>query len=226
MLFVILFNPNLILTTISYPLDFLYNERSIFIHATVTSVLMFAERVPVTIHAVGSIGSGFENASVLFKRIYSICLCFSQAHMLENGQLADTSQPPVGTDLSEEQYAGVYLDLTTKKPTEKMTGEFGPGAYLVGHNQTVEWFGPTDSVPSIIVTYMNLTTAHGRLEQEYAIRSYPSKSLHIESFSSYLSTQIEIEFFVTSVIISVFGIAQYLLGAVSKREERKPRIVN
>ena len=77
-------------------MDLLYQDKKIFIHGTVSSTEPeFAERVPVTVHAVGSIGAGLD-------KVWLICLCFSGAYRLENGQVATT--------INQTPFAGAWIN--------------------------------------------------------------------------------------------------------------------
>jgi hypothetical protein len=208
-------------------MDFDYSDQYIFIHATISSMFIFAERVPVTIHAVGDIGIGnaFLNVSQLFEGISSICLCFSDAYHLDSNRqpVLNFAQPPQGTALSQQQYAGEYLNMNAHKPNEQLTHIYGPGWYLVGQDSDIEWLSPTNSIPSIIVTFAGINATNG-FHQDYVSRSFPSKSLVIQPYSDFASEQTNKEFFAATVVIALFGLGQSILYGIGKRKPKRLKI--
>jgi hypothetical protein len=208
-------------------MDLDYPDQAIFIHTTISSLFIFAERVPVTIHAVGHIGIGneFRNVTQLSKRIAAICVCFSGAYHLDSNSqpVLNFAQPPQGTALSQQQYAGEYLDLTSHKPNENLTNIYGPGWYLVGQDSEIEWLSPMVTIPSIIVTFTGINATNG-FHQDYVSRSFPSQSLPIQPYSEFAPEQTNKEFFVTTVVLAVFGVVQGILYAIGKREPKQRKI--
>jgi len=215
-------------------MDLDYPEEAIFIHATISSVFIFAERVPVTIHAVGDIGIGnrFPNKTQLAKQIAAICVCFSGAYPLDSkGQpILNLVQPPQGTALSKQQYAGEYLNLVAQKPNEELTIIYGPGWYLAGQDSEIEWTSPMEtppSIPFIIVTFtgpvMGFNATNG-FHQDYVSQSFPSDQLVIQKYSDFASEQTNKESLATTVVLAVFGAVQGILYAMGRRRPKQPKI--
>jgi hypothetical protein len=73
--------------------------------------------------ATSGLVTGFQNVTQLFNGILAICICFSGAYPLDSkGQpILNFQQPPEGTALSQQQYAGEYLNMVAQKPNEKLT---------------------------------------------------------------------------------------------------------
>jgi hypothetical protein len=192
-----------------YELDLLFLEKDIFIHATVSSTEPeFADRVPITTHAYGSIGNE--------SNIFIICLCFSGAYFIVNNQ--------VETNINKQPFAGVLLNITHTRPNENLMETFEPGAYLAGIDQTIEWLSPTESVPYIIITYTTFTPLNGLLQQDFASQGYPAKSLHIESYSMIESEKTSLKSNATDIGIVGLALAEFGLYVIPKRQQREPKI--
>lgn len=199
----------------STPLELFDRARDVYIKANVSTVEPeLATRVPVTIHAVGSIGTasaggtGMENVSVL-KNILTVCLSFSGAHTVLNGQVI-MNNPPQPSD------GAVCLGKTDIKPKESLSAIFGPGAYLAADSQTIEWLNPTESIPSIVIYYWGSVPINGILR---TINSYsdPTQSLQIEPYSTLESEKTgnkvlatEVAFLSLTLIQGFIQIALYL----------------
>lgn|GEM_PF-4896975 len=209
-------------TPISIPMDLFYSSRDIFIHATVSSrEPEFAERVPVTVHAFGSIGvrsvgsNGFANVSVL-KNVLTVCVVFSGAYQVVGDKIL--------TNFNPEPSAGSCLGITITRPRESYNltewMEFGPGAFLVSDDQTIEWLSPTtQSVPSIIITYNGTLSIDGVLRNTIS-ESYPDKSLQIEPNLTLQSDKAYLKDSVVGIIVVVLGLIQAIPWAIRKRKQR------
>jgi hypothetical protein len=163
-----------------YRATFWYLEEGIYIEANATSSEPFADDLPVTVHAVGSIGPDYANIS-------NVCLCFGGAYYLDlNGQIIPNP--------NREPFAGPILTVTTTRPSEGVTQWLG-GAYLVGPSATIEWQNPMESSPAIMVTYVNTTIVNGIVQNVFASQRYPSESIHIESHTAIESEKTEFKFF-------------------------------
>lgn len=210
-------------TSISTPVDLYYSRRDIFIHATVSSKEPeFTERVPVTVHAFGSIGvrsvgsNGFANASVL-RNVLTVCVVFSGAYEVVGDKIL--------TNFNSEPSAGSCLGITSTRPHESynMTSEwmeFGPGAFLVNNDQTIEWLSPTtQSVPSIIIVYNGILLIDG-VPRNTISESYPDKSLQIEPNLTVQSEKTYLKDSVGGIIGVVLGLIQAIPWVISKRKQR------
>jgi len=207
-------------------IDTEWDDARVFIHTTISSSAPeFAEATPIMVHAVGDIGVGsifLWNMSDL-QDIYTVCICFRDAYWLRNGQIVlNSNQQPY-----DIPYAGVLLSITHTRPSEPLTTIHGPGGYLVGDNETVEWQNPTDSVPAIIITYSNFMLINGVL-RTYVIQSFPDKYLHIESSSTLVSDRTNAELPLIEIVATGLVVAQILLSAVAKlrQPKMKPRRIN
>ena len=109
--------------------------------------------------------------------------------------------------------------LTKVKPNEYMEMTFGPGAYLVGLDQTIEWLAPIESVPTIIVYYRNFTLVNGIRTQFTASQAYPAKSVHIEPYSTIDSEKSGWRNTAIDTIIVALAIAELGPYAIPKRQK-------
>jgi hypothetical protein len=208
-------------TPVSTQLELLDPNREVYITANVsTTEPELAARVPVTVYAVGSIGtasaggSTLANVSVL-KNIATVCLSFSGAHTVLNGQVIvyPTPQPNDGA---------VCLGITNIKPKEHLSATFGPGEYLGAGSQTIEWLDPTDSTPSIVIWYWTPALVNGVLRRTNTY-SDPTQKLTIEPSSTLESTKRDIKLLATEVAFFSFTLIQVFIQLViyvnGKREK-------
>jgi hypothetical protein len=196
---------------VSQSFELLYLEKNIYIQAELTSPQDFTERAPATVHAVGSIGGSPTG-------IFSICVCFSGAHQISQGQ-------PIST-INEEQFAGAWLNVTETKPAETISETFSPGEYLAGSDRQIEWLNPMDSIPTIIVYYKNSTFVNGINQENTASKPYPDQAIHIESYATVETEKTDNKFFITEVSAVGLGIVQYLISVIPRRERIKPRKIS
>jgi hypothetical protein len=183
-----------------------------------------AAQVPVTVYAVGSIGtasaggSGLENVSVL-KNIATVCLAFSGADTVLNGQVI-VNAPRQPTD------GAVCLGITNTRPRESYNSNewmtFGPGEYLAAGSQTIEWLNPGKSIPSIVIVYWGATLVDGILRRTNTY-SDPTQTLRIDSHSSLENTKAETELLPVTLIWSIFSLVQFYLFKLLKRTQPKLR---
>lgn len=212
-------------TPVSTSMDLFYSSRDVFIHATVSSTEPeFTERVPVTVHAFGSVGvqsvgwNGFANASVL-KKILVVCVLFSGADDVVAGKIL--------TNFNPEPSAGPCLSVTSTRPPESYNltewMAFGPGAYLGADSQTIEWQNPLpESVPSILIWYNGTLLIDGVVRNTVS-ESYPDKSLQIEPNLTVQSDKAYLKDSVAGIIVVVLGLIQAIPWAISKRKKRAPK---
>ncbi len=207
----------------SAPLELLDPKRDVDIKATVsTTQSEFAAQVPITVRAVGSIGTasvggtGFANVSVL-KQIAIVCLAFSGAHSVLNGQVI-TNSPPQPTD------GAVCLGLTNTAPKEDLSNTFRPGAYLAADSATIEWLNPVESTPSIVIYYWGVVVINGTPQRSNTY-SDSTQNLHIEPYSTLDMSKTDTKLLVISVIWLVYGL-DILRFALNRRGQQKPRTIN
>lgn len=216
-----------VLPQVTNQMDLNFPDQSIFIHATISSLYIFADHMPVTIHAVGDIGiqMRFQNKTQLARGIWAICVCFTGAYQLDaNGQpILNFAQPPVGTALSQQQYAGEYLDMYAQKPNEILATVYGSGWYLAGQDTKIEWLSPNTTTPFILVTFAGINMTNGPHE-DYAIRSFPLKSFPIQPHSDFGLEQTDQQAYVAGVIFAAFTVGEGILLVVGRREAKRRKI--
>jgi hypothetical protein len=196
-----------VMQPVTNTVDLFYIEKSVYIHATISSPQDFTQNVVATVHAVGSIGSPI-------KYIWDVCVCFSQAYYVFEGQITP--------NINQVPYAGPSLNVTQTAPNEPLSETFGPnGSYLVGPDQTIVWQAPVDSVPYIIITYKNNTVVNGIGQNVFASQGYPAKSIHVESYASMESDKVSAKFYVTSIIAIPLSTIEIGLQIRKKRKDRE-----
>jgi hypothetical protein len=138
----------------------LHSSRQIVV-ATIFSHAIIAERTPVTLHAVGSMGWGMN------RTVTSVSVVFDGAYTPINGTIPLVIGPI---------YAEVELTPTknlTEKP-EKLGVILG-GTYLAGKDAVIEWLVQDYYYPSLTVHFDNGNSASVTYKQ------YP---VHVESYST------------------------------------------
>jgi hypothetical protein len=202
---------------LSTPLELRDPIRDVYIQAIVsTTDPAFAAGVPVTVQAVGSIGtaaaggSGFENVSVL-KTIVTVCLAFSDAHTVRNGQVImnPARQPTDGA---------VCLTITNVKPKEHLSSLFGPGAYLAADSATIEWLKPTESIPSMMIYYWGFVRING-VARESTSYSDPTQTVHVEPSSANQTDKTILKSPVEGMVGLVITLLQAIPWAINKRKQ-------
>jgi hypothetical protein len=201
-----------VMRPVSNPMTFLYPSKQeltrdgISIQATISSDQPFAERMPVRIHAVGSIGRGFaENVSQV--QIY-----YRGAYLEKYLQPTVVGQPP--SSVLGHPSAGVNLFVTETPPNEGQVLVSSEGAFLVGvEDAVVEWLKEGDYYPTLIIIFKNIN---------YTTQDYPEYGLHVESYSTIESENTNLKGYWTEVGIFVLALVEVVLYTVSKLE--KPRL--
>jgi hypothetical protein len=189
--------------TFLYPSKQELTRDGISIQARVSSDQPFAERMPVRIHAIGSIGRGFaENVSQV--QIY-----FRGAYFEMYLQPSVVGQP---LSLLGYPSAGVDMYVTpTPQPGQVLVSSDGAG--LASDDAVVEWLKEGEYYPTLIIVFKNTTNT---------TRDYPEYSLHVESYSTIESESTNLKGYWTEVGIFVLALVEMALYTVSKLE--RPRL--
>ena len=210
----------LVWTPLSTPLELSDPKRDVYIKGTVsTTDPAFSTQVPVTVHAVGSIGTagvvtGFANADLL-KTVLTVCLTFSGAHSVLNGKVIMNISPQP-TD------GGVCLDLTHTKPNENLAVIFGPGEYLAARSATIEWLNPIESVPSIVIVYWNFVEVNG-VPQIMVPTSFSEDSITVEQHLTVQSEKESLKYSAMGALGTVTTIAEIVSWVAEKKHEDKQK---
>lgn len=193
------------------------SEREVYVKGTLTtSEPDFATQVPVTVHAVGSIGRASLNGAIFDNStiVLVVCLTFTGAHNLFANGSVITNTPPQPYD------GGICLDLTSKKPSESLSVEWG--TYLTGRDSQVEWLNVGEAVPRIVIAYWGFVLDNGEVKRYIA---YPdaSQGFPIVSYSAIESTKTGNKFYVISTIAVIYALAEW---ALSRKKKRTPKKIN
>lgn len=211
------------------PVELLDTDRDVYIQGTIsTTAPEFATEVPVTVYAVGSIGTrsvggtGYEKNASALKEILTVCLAFSGAHSVVGNRVI-TNTPRQPTD------GAVCLVITSIKPKEDLRTQFGSaGAYLAAHTSTIEWLSPIESVPSILIVYWDPVLINGVVKSTNTYTD-PTQKIPIEPYSAIESQKDGTKILATEVAFFSFALIQGFIQvalSISKRQQKTPLKIN
>jgi hypothetical protein len=102
--------------------------------------------------------------------------------------------------------------------------EFGPGAFLSADDQTIQWQGPIESVPSVLIQYTDFLTIDGVLHNSMS-KDFPAKNLHIESSANLDLYKIEAKGLAVAIIMAIIGLP-FLPSLITELRQPKTQKVN